>query len=85
MAPRNNPEENCASSSSNSDAGCIEEEDIAEIEAVNQSLDSLSNALDMIEERTDGIKARLLELLNSNKEIRESIVAEKSQDTEASK
>lgn len=58
---------------------------IIEIEAVNQSLDSLSNALDMIEERTDGIKARLLELLNSNKEIRESIVAEKSQDTEASK
>lgn len=40
-----------------------------EIAIVSQSLDSLSTALDMIEERADRIRAQLLELLTSNREI----------------
>lgn len=40
-----------------------------EIAIVSQSLDSLATALDMIEERADRIRAQLLELLTSNREI----------------
>lgn len=41
-----------------------------EIAIVSESLDSLASALDLIEERADRIRAQLLELLSSNREIR---------------
>lgn len=53
----------------------------AEIERVNTHLDSLSSALDAIEQRNDNIHAQLLELLSSNREIRKSL----QQEAEASR
>lgn len=47
-----------------------------EIENVNTHLDSLNSALDAIEQRNDDIHAQLLELLSSNREIRQSLHAE---------
>lgn len=45
----------------------------AEIESVNNHLDSLNSALDAIEQRNDDIRAQLLELLNSNRAIRQEL------------
>lgn len=42
------------------------------------NLDSLASALDLIEERADRIREQLLELLTSNREIRQSIREENS-------
>lgn len=39
-------------------------------------MDSLESALDLIEERADRIREQLLELLTSNREIRQSIKEE---------
>lgn len=39
-------------------------------------MDSLESALDLIEERADRIREQLLELLTSNREIRQSIQEE---------
>lgn len=47
-----------------------------EIDSVNQHLDSLNSALDAIEQRNDDIHAQLLELLSSNRAIRQSLQAE---------
>lgn len=47
-----------------------------EIANVAENLDSLASALDLIEERADRIREQLLELLSSNREIRESIQQE---------
>lgn len=44
-----------------------------EIENVSDNIDLLNSALDSIEERADRIRAQLLELLSSNREIRQSI------------
>lgn len=44
-----------------------------EIAEVANNLNSLEEALDEIEERADRIRAQLLELLTSNREIRQSI------------
>lgn len=44
-----------------------------EIANVADNLNSLESALDLIEERADRIREQLLELLNSNREIRQSI------------
>lgn len=44
-----------------------------EIASVADNLDSLESALDMIEERADRIREQLLELLTSNREIRQSL------------
>lgn len=44
-----------------------------EIAIVSESLDSLASALDLIEERADRIRAQLLELLTSNREILSSL------------
>lgn len=44
-----------------------------EIENVSENIDVLNSALDSIEERADRIRAQLLELLSSNREIRQSI------------
>lgn len=51
---------------------------VAEIESVSNNLDSLNSALDFIEQRNDNIRAQLLELLSSSREIRQSIQAENS-------
>lgn len=48
----------------------------AEIANVADNLDSLESALDLIEERADRIREQLLELLTSNREIRQSIQEE---------
>lgn len=40
---------------------------------VDNNLDLLNSALDSIEEHADRIRAQLLELLSSNREIRQSI------------
>lgn len=45
----------------------------SEIANVADNLDSLNSVLDTIEERADQIRAQLLELLTSNREIRQSI------------
>lgn len=47
-----------------------------EIANVSDNLDSLESALDLIEERADRIREQLLELLTSNREIRQSIQEE---------
>lgn len=49
-----------------------------EMEAVNNSLDELSSALDFFEQRTDNIIEQLKELLHSNREIRQELAMEKS-------
>lgn len=40
---------------------------------MSDNIDLLNTALDSIEERADRIRAQLLELLSSNREIRQSI------------
>lgn len=47
-----------------------------EIVNVANNLDSLESALNLIEERADRIREQLLQLLNSNREIRQSIQEE---------
>lgn len=49
---------------------------ILEMEAVNDSLDELSSALDFFEQRTDNIIEQLKELLHSNREIRQELALE---------
>lgn len=49
---------------------------ISEIANVADNLDSLNSVLDTIEERADQIRAQLLELLTSNREIRQSLKEE---------
>lgn len=46
---------------------------VSEIANVANNLDSLNSVLDTIEERADQIRAQLLELLSSNREIRQSL------------
>ncbi|XP_075156013.1 UPF0184 protein CG14818 [Haematobia irritans] len=72
MSPRNNddPTENSQQN--------VQEEDIQEMEAVNNSLDELSSALDFFEQRTDNIIEQLKELLHSNREIRQELAMEKA-------
>lgn len=52
--------------------------DRLEMEAVNNSLDELSSALDFFEQRTDNIIEQLKELLHSNREIRQELAMEKA-------
>lgn len=52
---------------------------LLEIETVSNEIDSLNSFLDTIEQRNDNIRAQLLELLSSSREIRESIQAEQKQ------
>lgn len=47
------------------------------MEDVNQSLDALSCALDVVEQRTDDILSQLRELLDSNREIRRQLAQDK--------
>lgn len=51
-----------------------------EIDSVDSNLDSINSVLDFIEQRTDNIRAQLLELLTSSREIRQSINEENDQD-----
>lgn len=51
----------------------------AEIANVANNLDSLNTVLDTIEERADQIRSQLLELLTSNREIRQSLREEYGQ------
>jgi len=55
------------------------EEDLNEIDSVDSNLDSINSVLDVIEQRTDNIRAQLLELLTSSREIRQSIIEENGQ------
>lgn len=70
MSPKNNhdPSEN-----SNQN---VDESDLQEMVAVNNSLDELSSALDFFEQRTDNIIEQLKELLHSNREIRQELAME---------
>lgn len=54
----------------------MREQYFAEIESVNDHLDSLNSALDAIEQRNDDIRAQLIELLNSNRAIRQELQAD---------
>jgi len=65
-----------ATSQTPADSRQTVEEDLNEIDSVDSNLDSLNSVLDFIEQRTDNIKAQLLELLNSSREIRHSIIEE---------
>lgn len=47
-----------------------------EIDNVDSNLDSINTVLDFIEQRTDNIRAQLLALLTSSREIRQSIIEE---------
>lgn len=51
----------------------------SEIDSVDSNLDSINSVLDFIEQRTDNIRAQLLELLTSSREIRQSIIEENGQ------
>ncbi|XP_023296796.2 UPF0184 protein CG14818 [Lucilia cuprina] len=70
MSPHNNhdPSEN-----SNQN---VDEADLQEMAAVNDSLDELSTVLDFFEQRTDNIIEQLKELLHSNREIRQELALE---------
>lgn len=50
-----------------------------EISIVNESIDSLNQALDSVEQRADEIKAELLKLLMSNREIHQTLKEANSQ------
>ena len=52
---------------------------LSEFCAINRQLDLLESALNDIESRNEGIHKELLELLQSNREIRESIIQEKKE------
>lgn len=54
-----------------------------EISIVNESIDSLNQALDSVEQRADEIKAELLKLLMSNREIHQTLKEENSQQGKA--
>ncbi|KAL5275514.1 hypothetical protein ACFFRR_001406 [Megaselia abdita] len=56
----------------------VSDADLQEMEALNDSLDQLSSVLDMMEKRTDDIMAQSLELLKSNRAIREAMAKEKN-------
>ncbi|XP_065078200.1 UPF0184 protein AAEL002161 [Ochlerotatus camptorhynchus] len=47
-----------------------------DFDSVNSYLDSLNSALDAIEQRNDDLKDQLLNLLQSNREIRQSMQEE---------
>ncbi|XP_013110278.1 UPF0184 protein CG14818 [Stomoxys calcitrans] len=70
MSPRNNDDP------SEKPQKNVGEDDIQEMEAVNNSLDELSSALDFFEQRTDDIIEQLKELLHSNREIRQELAME---------
>ncbi|XP_029711635.1 UPF0184 protein AAEL002161 [Aedes albopictus] len=53
-----------------------------DFDSVNSYLDSLNSALDAIEQRNDDLKEQLLSLLQSNREIRQSMQAENAKRTE---
>lgn len=46
---------------------------IIEFNAINNQLDALNSALDDIEQKNDDIHAQLLQLLQSNREMRKQI------------
>lgn len=52
---------------------------IPEIETVNNNLDNLNDVLDYFEKRTDDIKAELINLLLSNREILQTMKEENAQ------
>ncbi|KAH8419880.1 hypothetical protein KR009_003478 [Drosophila setifemur] len=79
MSPKNNQDPTSTGDSGNTN---VQESDLQEMEAVNQSLDELSCALDAVEQRTDDIMSQLRELLDSNREIRRLLAEEKDQDQE---
>lgn len=54
----------------------------AEIESVSNNIDSLNSALDFIEQRNDNIRAQLMELLSSSRQIRLSLQEENSRKEE---
>lgn len=54
--------------------GCFDAR--AEIQRVDQHLDSLDSVLDAIERKNDAIHAQLMELLQSNREIRTALQEE---------
>ncbi|XP_073987830.1 uncharacterized protein [Rhodnius prolixus] len=58
----------------------VEISDISDedVERLNTQLDQLNNALDVLEQKNENIQARLLELLKSNKELREEQSREES-------
>ncbi|TMW51541.1 hypothetical protein DOY81_003372 [Sarcophaga bullata] len=70
MSPKNNhdPSENSQQN--------VDEADLQEMAAVNDSLDELSSVLDFFEQRTDNMIERLKELLHSNREIRQELALE---------
>lgn len=43
---------------------------VAEFEAINAQLDQLNSVLDNLEQKTDDIRAELIQLLHSNREAR---------------
>ncbi|XP_055608167.1 UPF0184 protein AAEL002161 [Uranotaenia lowii] len=75
-------DDNSASGSQDEqDASGEENEDdydipLDDFDSVNSYLDSLNLALDTIEQRNDDLKAQLLNLLQSNREIRQAMQEE---------
>ncbi|XP_053698015.1 UPF0184 protein AAEL002161 [Sabethes cyaneus] len=55
-----------------------------EYDSINSYLDSLNSALDTIEQRNDDLKTQLLNLLQSNREIRQSMQEEHAKRTGSS-
>ncbi|XP_058816444.1 UPF0184 protein AAEL002161 [Topomyia yanbarensis] len=72
-SPSNNAQDEQTSGEENEDDV---EVSLDEFESVNNYLDSLNSALDAIEQRNDDLKAQLLNLLQSNREIRQSMQEE---------
>ncbi|KAJ6637255.1 UPF0184 protein [Pseudolycoriella hygida] len=77
MSPKSGKDDKTSSSSSTVTADTVEQ-DLNEIDSVDSNLDSINTVLDFIEQRTDNIRAQLLELLTSSREIRQSIIEENS-------
>lgn len=57
---------------------------VVDFDSVNSYLDSLNSALDTIEQRNDDLKEQLLNLLQSNREIRQSMQEENAKRSDGS-
>jgi len=79
MSPKSGKDDKTASTVPGPIATEAVEEDLNEIDSVDSNLDSINSVLDVIEQRTDNIRAQLLELLTSSREVRQSIIEENGQ------
>lgn len=63
------------------DDGIIDDEDefsVEEYAAINSMLDQINSCLDDLEERNDSLNGKLLELLESNRQVRQEFISQQN-------